>query len=239
MTLREWADHARLRGVAAVFEAAQVRGHGSAGAQPARRRAAHDRPRAHHATAAGDRAPGAVGPAGDCGTGCAGSATNAAAQPSADRRLDSDAAAVQIMTVFVAKGLQFPIVYLPFAFNRYVRTKDDILLYHEEDGTRCLYIGGKKGPDRRKVEELNRQEAARDDIRLTYVALDAGAVAGGGVVGADPRRAQRRAVAAAARAPGRRCRSPDPLRAQHFRRRRVGWCSSAGNPRAARSLRNR
>ena len=49
-----------------------------------------------------------------------------------NRRLDSDAEAVQIMTVFVAKGLQFPIVYLPFAFNHHVRS-DDILLYH--DGT--------------------------------------------------------------------------------------------------------
>ena len=88
-----------------------------------------------------------------------------------NRRLDSDAEAVQIMTVFVAKGLQFPIVYLPFAFNRHVRS-DDILLYHDGTDTRCLYIGGKgNGPQRQAVEELNRLEAARDNIRLTYVAL--------------------------------------------------------------------
>ena len=74
------------------------------------------------------------------------------------------------MTVFVAKGLQFPIVYLPFAFNRYVRT-DDVLLYHDEAETRCLYIGGKRRVRTPRVEELNRQEAARDNIRLTYVAL--------------------------------------------------------------------
>jgi exodeoxyribonuclease V beta subunit len=70
----------------------------------------------------------------------------------------------------VAKGLQFPVVYLPFAFNRYVRT-DDILLFHDDDDTRCLHIGGKRSPDRRAVEALNRREAARDNIRLTYVAL--------------------------------------------------------------------
>jgi exodeoxyribonuclease V beta subunit len=86
-----------------------------------------------------------------------------------NRRLDSDAAAVQVMTVFVAKGLQFPIVYLPFAFNRNVRS-DDILLYHDEDDTRCLYIGGGKD-GRRGVEELHRIEAARDNLRTTYVAL--------------------------------------------------------------------
>jgi hypothetical protein len=44
------------------------------------------------------------------------------------RRLDSDAQAVQIMTVWGAKGLQFPIVYLPFAFNRHVKTGEDLLL---------------------------------------------------------------------------------------------------------------
>ncbi|EUA13344.1 uvrD-like helicase C-terminal domain protein [Mycobacterium xenopi 4042] len=67
------------------------------------------------------------------------------------RRLDSDADAVQIMTVFVAKGLQFPIVYLPFAFNRNARS-DDILLYHDDD-TRCLYIGAKiAAPNVRRQE---------------------------------------------------------------------------------------
>ena len=40
-----------------------------------------------------------------------------------------DAAAVQIMTVWVSKGLQWPLVYLPFAFNR-KEAKD-----HGEGGT--------------------------------------------------------------------------------------------------------
>ena len=34
--------------------------------------------------------------------------------------LDSNAAAVQIMTVWVSKGLQYPVVYLPYAFSRNV-----------------------------------------------------------------------------------------------------------------------
>ena len=61
------------------------------------------------------------------------------------RRLDSDAAAVQVMTVWVSKGLQYPIVYLPFAFNRNVKTRD-LVLFHDDDGTRCLHIGGRRQP---------------------------------------------------------------------------------------------
>jgi exodeoxyribonuclease V beta subunit len=169
-TLREWADHARLRGAAAVFEAAQVGGMGRRVlAQRGGERQMTDL--AHiaqllHETAHRQR----LGlPAlrdwlrRQCDKHTGVSQRN--------RRLDSDAEAVQIMTVFVAKGLQFPIVYLPFAFNRYVRS-DDILLYHDGADTRCLYIGGKGGGlERQAVEELNRLEAARDNIRLTYVAL--------------------------------------------------------------------
>ena len=45
------------------------------------------------------------------------------------------------MTVWVSKGLQYPLVYLPFAFNRNVPERDN-LLFHR-DGRRCLDIGGK------------------------------------------------------------------------------------------------
>ena len=86
-----------------------------------------------------------------------------------NRRLDSDAAAVQIMTVFVSKGLQYPIVYLPFAFNRSI-PKRDIVLFHD-DGVRCLHVGGKDSPDFATVETLGRREDAGDASRLTYVAL--------------------------------------------------------------------
>ena len=86
-----------------------------------------------------------------------------------NRRLDSDAAAVQIMTVWVSKGLQYPIVYLPFAFNRWV-PEPDLILFHDGP-TRCLHVGGKDSPDYREVEKLGREESAGDDSRLTYVAL--------------------------------------------------------------------
>ena len=73
------------------------------------------------------------------------------------------------MTVWVSKGLQYPIVYLPFAFNRWV-PEPDLILFHDGP-TRCLHVGGKDSPDYREVEKLGREESAGDDSRLTYVAL--------------------------------------------------------------------
>lgn len=168
-TLREWAGHARERGVAAIFEAAQLLGMGNRvlawqGGERQMTDLAHVTQllqdvahREHYSLPAlrdwlrrqRDERSGA---------------------PERNRRLDSDAAAVQIMTVFVSKGLQYPIVYLPFAFNR--TTQDsDVVLFHDEDGTRCLHVGGKDSPDFKTVERLGRKEDASDDSRLTYVAL--------------------------------------------------------------------
>jgi exodeoxyribonuclease V beta subunit len=167
-TLREWAGHARERGVAAIFEAAQLRGMGDRvlswqGGERHLTDLAHITQllqdvahREHHSLPAlrdwlrrqrDDRS---------------GSAER-------NRRLDSDAAAVQIMTVYVSKGLQYPIVYLPFAFNRSA-PKRDIVLFHD-DRVRCLHVGGKDSPDFATVETLGRNEDAGDASRLTYVAM--------------------------------------------------------------------
>ncbi len=62
-TLREWAGHARERGVAAIFEAAQLDGMADRVLSWRERRAADDRPGAYDAAAAGGRASGALQPA--------------------------------------------------------------------------------------------------------------------------------------------------------------------------------
>ncbi|BBY55076.1 exodeoxyribonuclease V subunit beta [Mycobacterium koreense] len=171
-TLREWTDHARSAGIAAVLEAAQLAGMGRRvlsrhGGERLMTDLVHVGQLLQEA-AHRDRL-GLPGLRDWLRRQCE-ERTGAAER---NRRLDSDAAAVQIMTVFVAKGLQFPIVYLPFAFNRHI-FRDEILLYHDTaDGAdvRCLHLGGRHAPDRRAVNELHRLEAARDNIRLTYVAL--------------------------------------------------------------------
>ena len=87
-----------------------------------------------------------------------------------NRRLDSDAAAVQIVTVWRSKGLQYPVVYLPFGFNRNVKI-DEVLRYHDDAGKRCLHVGGDGAADRDDVENTALDEIAGENVRLTYVAL--------------------------------------------------------------------
>ena len=166
-TLREWADHARERGVAAVVEAAQVAGmSGRVLATQGGERHLTDLTHLGqllHEAAHRERwgLPALLEWLRE-------NVTERRGANERNRRLDSDADAVQIMTVWVSKGLQYPLVYLPFAFNRHVPEPSHVL-YH--DGPqRCLDIGGRRA-GLRQVQALGRRESAGDDIRLTYVAL--------------------------------------------------------------------
>jgi exodeoxyribonuclease V beta subunit len=167
-TLREWADHLRARGVAAVFEAAQVAGMAERvlawrGGERDMTDLAH-LAQLMHETAHRERF-GLPALLDWLREECSGASRTA----ERTRRLDSDAAAVQIMTVWVSKGLQYPLVYLPFGFNRHI-FDDELLLFHE-DGVRSLDIGGPKRAGYTANHKRWRSEVAGDDIRLTYVAL--------------------------------------------------------------------
>jgi exodeoxyribonuclease V beta subunit len=163
-TLRTWAGQARERGVAAVFEAAQLAGMGSRVlSRQGGERLMTDL--SHMTQLLQDTAhrEGFGLPA--LRDWLRTQSSDNAGATERNRRLDSDAAAVQIMTVWVSKGLQYPIVYLPFAFNRYTPDPDPVL-YHE-DSVRCLYLGGAAPA----VIRAGKAEAAANDSRLTYVAL--------------------------------------------------------------------
>ena len=194
-TLREWAAHARERGVAAVYEAAQLRGMGD------RVLSWEDGERqmtdlAHVTQLLQDVAhherlglPGLR-------DWLRKQREERSGATERNRRLDSDATAVQVMTVYAAKGLQFPVVYVPFAFNRNVQDYD-LVVFHD-DGVRCLYIGGQNGPGVAAAKQQGRPRGRQRRQPAELRRDDARTVAGGGVVGAGPRRAQRRFVTAAA-----------------------------------------
>jgi exodeoxyribonuclease V beta subunit len=87
------------------------------------------------------------------------------------RRLETDVEAVQVMTVHASKGLQFPVVYVPFAWDRALPKAPEILTYHADDGTRVLDVGGRDVPDHPERHRRHEAEESGEHLRLLYVAL--------------------------------------------------------------------
>ncbi|MGA2835311.1 MAG: UvrD-helicase domain-containing protein [Acidimicrobiales bacterium] len=90
------------------------------------------------------------------------------------RRIETEAGAVRIMTVWKAKGLQFPVVCLPMLW-RPGRSSGPVVYTDPDTGDRVLDLAnGKDWPDRKGAEErkrLARAEEAGERLRLLYVAL--------------------------------------------------------------------
>jgi exodeoxyribonuclease V beta subunit len=86
------------------------------------------------------------------------------------RRLDSDARAVQVVSIHMSKGLEFPLVYVPFAWARYVGDDAEVALYHGPDGTRIRDVGGSAGPGWSEALRASQEEDAGEELRLLYVA---------------------------------------------------------------------
>jgi exodeoxyribonuclease V beta subunit len=86
------------------------------------------------------------------------------------RRLDSDAEAVQLVTIHGSKGLQYPVVYLPTLWNRFTGREPVVPLYHDDAGRRCRDVGG---PSAFRSEAVARhwREDAGESLRLLYVAM--------------------------------------------------------------------
>jgi exodeoxyribonuclease V beta subunit len=93
------------------------------------------------------------------------------ARPERTRRLESDADAVQILTVHKCKGLEFPVVYVPFGWDRWVPGEPREVLHHDEAGRRIRAVGGPGDPEWADHCRAQRDEDDGEDLRLLYVAL--------------------------------------------------------------------
>jgi exodeoxyribonuclease V beta subunit len=87
------------------------------------------------------------------------------------RRLETDAAAVQVITVHTSKGLEFPVVLVPFAWDQFAGREPATAVFHDDHDARVRDVGGKGSPDWVAHVRQHKQEETDDELRLTYVAL--------------------------------------------------------------------
>jgi len=89
------------------------------------------------------------------------------------RRVDSDEAAVQIMTVHAAKGLEFGVVCCPSLWNSNRLKVNTRLFYDPDSGRRVLDVSQakKKNAATKRNAALASADQVGEHIRLTYVAL--------------------------------------------------------------------
>lgn len=85
-------------------------------------------------------------------------------------RLESDSALIQIVTIHKSKGLEYPLVLMPFAMAcKVVKAGDSKSFRYQDENALGFELGNKKNaPDAYDIAE---EERLREDIRLVYVAL--------------------------------------------------------------------
>ncbi len=85
-------------------------------------------------------------------------------------RLESDADLVKVVTVHKSKGLEYPLVFVPFAATcRPARATDLPLQWHDDEGRRQVALAEAEG-----VVERADRERLGEDLRKFYVALTRG-----------------------------------------------------------------
>lgn len=96
--------------------------------------------------------------------------TNPSANSDAEmfsKRLESEASQVAIYTIFKSKGLEFPLVFMPYLWNDMRDVKKDDAFYYDEKAEKLYFdiLGTEKTLEQKRTSDL------QEDARLLYVAL--------------------------------------------------------------------
>ena len=82
-------------------------------------------------------------------------------------RLESDANLIKIITIHKSKGLEYPLVFLPFICSfREVSSRNAYYRYHDENQHLVIDLGKDEA-----IKALNDRERHQEDLRLLYVAI--------------------------------------------------------------------
>lgn len=88
------------------------------------------------------------------------------------RRLESDAEAVQVLTIHRSKGLEFPVVYCPFLWDpTWIRPREPVSFHDPASGYKHTIDVGLEGRTYRRHFDQHVVEQRGEDLRLAYVAL--------------------------------------------------------------------
>jgi exodeoxyribonuclease V beta subunit len=84
-------------------------------------------------------------------------------------RLESDMAAVRLVTIHKSKGLEYPVVFCPFQWGSSRMRKDELPRYHDDQDDWRLNLV--LGDGHRQARIITEGESLAENIRLLYVAL--------------------------------------------------------------------
>ncbi len=86
-------------------------------------------------------------------------------------RLEKDENAVKVVTIHKSKGLEYPVVFCPFAWSgsRFRRSKEPFTFHDEDDNMRLTLDLGSADMDENRV--FAEKEQLAENLRLFYVAL--------------------------------------------------------------------
>ncbi len=87
------------------------------------------------------------------------------------RRLESDAEAVQVITIHRSKGLEFPIVYCPATWDGRGSLSEVPVFHDPAQANRRTIDVAHEGNEFNKHQKLELEEGRGEDLRLLYVAL--------------------------------------------------------------------